>query len=141
MEKLKCSKCGEEKELEHFNKRNNTKRGYSHWCKKCYNFYDKSRYKKEKKKIVGQKKKRKHLIREWFEEYKSFLKCEHCGENHPACFDFHHLDGSEKDDCISVLVGGGYAVKRIKEEIDKCIVLCANCHRKLHYEEKIRALG
>lgn len=80
---------------------------------------------------------RRGEIKEWLQEYKSTLKCEKCPENHPATLDFHHVNSEEKKNKVSALVVEGYSIKTIKEEIDKCIVLCANCHRKLHYEKTI----
>lgn len=52
-----------------------------------------------------------------------------CGEKDVACLDFHHL--SNKTTQVSWMQSNSY--KAIKEEIDKCVVLCSNCHRKLHY--------
>ncbi len=75
--------------------------------------------------------KRKNEIRKWFQEYKKSLKCSKCGEDHPATIDFHHRIGN-KENGISKMVGDGYSIERIKEELEKCEVLCANCHRKVH---------
>lgn len=55
--------------------------------------------------------------------------CYICGEKDIACLDFHHL--SDKTTQVSWMQTHSY--NTIKEEIDKCIVLCSNCHRKLHY--------
>lgn len=66
--------------------------------------------------------------------YKSTLKCVRCGENHPACLDFHHRDPTQKKD-ISQMVRNGTSLDLIKVEIAKCDVLCKNCHTKLHAEE------
>lgn len=79
---------------------------------------------------------RKKRLRSWFEEYKKTLKCSRCPEDHPACLDFHHLDSNEKLDCVSNIEGRGWGLKKLMEEINKCVVLCANCHRKLHWKEK-----
>lgn len=69
--------------------------------------------------------------KQWFQEYKATLVCERCGEDHPACLDFHHT--ADKDSTVTALVSRRNASKeRIKREINKCKVLCANCHRKLH---------
>lgn len=75
-------------------------------------------------------------IKTKLQEYKSTLKCEICGENHLACIDFHHLDPSKKERGISRTVFRGWNWERIYKEIEKCRVLCSNCHKKLHYDLK-----
>ena len=58
-------------------------------------------------------------------------KCQHC--NYSKCIgalDFHHLDPKEKDFGLSNGVVMGW--EKIKTELDKCILLCANCHREEH---------
>lgn len=65
-------------------------------------------------------------------EKKLQLKCQKCEENHISCLDFHHLDPKEKEGNISSMVK--YSLKKIKKEIEKCIILCSNCHRKLHWD-------
>jgi len=67
-----------------------------------------------------------------FEQYKKTLSCEICKENHPQCLEFHHTDPSTKKGNISDLVRD-FSTKRLMEEINKCVVLCANCHRKQHH--------
>jgi hypothetical protein len=63
-------------------------------------------------------------------------KCEKCGYNKcPAAFDFHHLDPSEKEFSIAPKVRKGWT-KELTRELDKCVLLCANCHRETHWEEK-----
>lgn len=55
------------------------------------------------------------------------VPCTHCGENLPACAtDFHHIRGTK---FRSVMDMTSYSWERIKEEMKKCDVLCANCHR------------
>ena len=56
--------------------------------------------------------------------------CCMCGEKDVACLDFHHL--RDKSAEIAKLIENDN-LTQIKIEINKCIVLCANCHRKLHY--------
>jgi|SRR3712207_5953769 len=76
---------------------------------------------------------RRNLV-QWFAEYKSTLFCVRCGENHPACLEFHHLEGKTgKWDEVSDMVRRLLSKERILAEIAKCEVLCANCHRKEHY--------
>lgn len=53
-----------------------------------------------------------------------------CGENDPNCLDFHHLDG--KIASLTQAAKNRWSEKRILEEVEKCVLLCANCHLKLH---------
>jgi hypothetical protein len=70
----------------------------------------------------------------WYKRYKRTLACERCGFNHPACIQFHHV-GDNKDMSLSKLVYTTTNIDRIKREIGKCEVLCANCHAKQHWVE------
>ncbi len=79
---------------------------------------------------------RKQELTRWFEEYKATLKCAHCGQDHPAALDFHHRDGQAKDTEVGKAVSEGWCKERIVKEIAKCDVLCASCHRILHWKER-----
>jgi hypothetical protein len=77
--------------------------------------------------------------RELFREYKSKLSCAHCGESDPKCIDFHHVDASKKRKGISAMsTAGGWSDETLRREVEKCISLCANCHRKVHAEQRRR---
>jgi hypothetical protein len=67
----------------------------------------------------------------WLRDYKSGLSCILCGFSHPDALDFHHRDPAQKEMEVSKTTRG-WSIERIKKEIDKCDVLCANCHRILH---------
>lgn len=68
--------------------------------------------------------------------FKSTLKCTQCGFNHPAALDFHHTNPSEKENLVSALVSNGCYAAAMRE-VQKCVVLCANCHRVLHAQESL----
>ena len=58
--------------------------------------------------------------------------CTHCKQIvHVAAFDFHHLDTTQKDIDPGLLMSASDEV--LFKELDKCILLCANCHRKEHF--------
>lgn len=79
---------------------------------------------------------RKKEIRKWWKDYKSTLSCIKCGENHPACISFHHRDQSEKEVNLSeAACNRGWGKERIMKEVEKCDILCSNCHRKIHWIE------
>jgi hypothetical protein len=75
-------------------------------------------------------------LREWLKDIKSELKCQKCGEDHPACIEFHHRDPSKKDMDLATVAGRGICKERILKEIEKCDILCSNCHRKYHFDTK-----
>lgn len=97
--------------------------------------YSKKYYEANKEKSLLANATYRRKKRKAFQEWKATLKCSHCGFSHVAALDFHHTDASTKEGIISELVRGGRFKKAI-EEAEKCIVLCANCHRVHHYEEK-----
>ena len=99
-----------------------------------YKRYGKAHYEKNKAAYVARAAEAKRKGREEWAVYKATLACVRCGENHPATLDFHHAIRLPNNRKVHKLVGAGM-FKAALEEIKKCIVLCANCHRKHHYEE------
>jgi hypothetical protein len=78
---------------------------------------------------------------EWFLRVKMGQRCRKCGEDHPACLDFHHRDPSTKLFNISRAVLSQMSKVKILAEIAKCDVLCANCHRKAHWKKTLVSAG
>jgi len=99
--------------------------------------YQTDYYQKNKVKFRKRLRKRRIITRKWIEEYKKNSACKECGENHVAVLDFHHYKG-DKDRTISDMVKSCFDIEKIKKEIAKCQVLCANCHRKLHYQHPVQ---
>ncbi|AGM11402.1 HNH endonuclease [Halogranum tailed virus 1] len=81
----------------------------------------------EKERIAN----RKAKLRQWVADYKHERGCSNCDEEHPAALDFHHHN-DDKSESVAKLANDGYSKEAIKEEMEKCIILCANCHRKEH---------
>lgn len=92
--------------------------------RKCY-----AAHKKQGKAAVVR---RKRLLTQKVRLYKSSIGCS-CGERHPACLHFHHPDDN-KEKSISQALQWGWSWERLEIEMKKCVVMCANCHAKLHYE-------
>lgn len=106
-----CAKCGQIKQRTGFYRSRRRKDGLQSECKQCQLT-------------------RKETNRQWLKTYKATLVCEICGESCFICLDFHHIDTTQKD--CTVAITAECSITRAKQEIDKCRVLCANCHRKLH---------
>lgn len=120
METKICSKCGLEKPLSDFHKNGFDSLGnqkYRGYCKTCANKRESERYWEKKAFVESQKQ-----------------KCAKCGDTRVYVLDFHHRDPTQKDFTICQYKRGSQ--ETIQKEIDKCIVLCANCHREFHYLEK-----
>ena len=75
--------------------------------------------------------KRRRKLKLMLIEYKGG-KCVICGYNSSTwAFDLHHVDSSTKDFGLSVR-GLTRSWQKLKEEADKCVLVCANCHREVH---------
>lgn len=78
--------------------------------------------------------KRRKKIKVMAIEYKG-SKCSICGYNKCVdALDFHHLDKTKKDFNLSA-EGHTRSWSRVKQELDKCILVCSNCHREIHSHE------
>jgi len=92
-------------------------------------------YQNNKDQYRERDRKRKATIQLWLLEYKNGLECIKCGESHPAALTFHHRDPSMKTLNISTMVSNRATKEKILEEIEKCDLLCASCHSKVHFAE------
>lgn len=109
----KCSCCGIELNEETGYKKTATK--WQSKCRKCFNEYCIKRWKKRKLDAI---------------EYKGG-KCEKCGyDKSYAALEFHHLNPFEKEMDWNDMRKTSW--DKIKQELDKCICVCANCHREIH---------
>lgn len=93
--------------------------------------YQRNWYKNNSKKVIAKTKAARTMRKEIVNDYKTF--CEKCGENDSVCLDFHHV--GEKVDDISAMVMKAKPVELILAEIAKCIVVCKNCHAKIHRDD------
>ena len=121
METKICSKCNKELPLTDFNWRDKSKGIYRSECKFCHSQYMKDKY-QEKKQTVS--------------DLKSQSKCAKCGDTRGYVLDYHHLDPNAKENTIARMTSNYYSLDRVMNEIQKCICLCANCHREFHYLER-----
>ena len=96
--------------------------------------YNQKHYEENKVKVKARAAQLKRIKRaEWY-AFKATFSCIHCGFNHPAALDFHHVDRTNYRSVNKLAQAGNY--KAAKDEIKKCVALCANCHRIHHHEER-----
>ncbi len=92
---------------------------------------DKRRYRDRRDYLIKAVRRKRKQIREKAIAYKGG-RCEICGYKRcPEAMEFHHTNNNEKDFGISEK-GYTRSWKKVKAELDKCVMLCANCHREVH---------
>jgi hypothetical protein len=74
--------------------------------------------------------------KEFIAQYKMAHPCVDCGEGDIRCLDLDHRDRAQKFKSVSYLVKSRATLEKVKAEIAKCDVRCANCHRKRSHDEK-----
>lgn len=127
MNTKQCSKCKTTKPTKQFNwlKTRNRLRAT---CKQCHSQESANWQKQNRQKINKQKKIRIKSKQEWINKLKS-KPCKDCKQTFPPeCMDFDHTTNN-KHNSISKLVTNNSSNKLIKKEIEKCDLICSNCHR------------
>jgi hypothetical protein len=115
-----CKCCNQNKEIQDFRIANRGRQNYYRWmCISC-------------ERIILDE--RKNQYKEEYLNYKKTLSCNRCGNNNHRVLQFHHTN-TNKEFNISSKVGRRTLLSLMKE-IDKCEVLCANCHSIEHYEQR-----
>lgn len=128
-----CSRCKQVFEDTAFNwKFKHLKRAT--YCRECSREYIRDHYERNTEYYV--KKAEKRNIREKIKQinyvgnYLLKHPCLDCGEKDIVVLEFDHKDKSVKSDEVSNLIKRKFPLRTIKEEIEKCEVRCANCHRR-----------
>ena len=133
MKNKTCPRCNNNLLLEKFSKSKKRKDGLQVNCKSCMKELNAKHYKDGyKKRQTEINRNQKKLFKEFVDGVKIKNPCP-CGEDDLNCLDFHHLQ--KKKHTVSNM--SSYSIETVKTEMNKCCVLCSNCHRKLHGGSKI----
>lgn len=92
-------------------------------------------YQEHKQYYKDKAKRQREKVVQWYTDLKRRSKCKLCGMSfldRPECCDFHHLDPAMKDENLGRIAWDGKS-KALREELKKCVPLCANCHRSVHF--------
>lgn len=124
-----CTRCKLAKPINSFIKVSKKKDSYRTICKKCTNEYQRSHYRKNKDAYIKKNYRYRENLLKMTTEIKDSSPCADCGNYFDAvCMDFDHV-GDDKSLNISSMVHACHSIKSIKNEIAKCEIVCANCHR------------
>lgn len=80
----------------------------------------------------GEPRSERERLRRWSYRRRAEAGCRRCDETDPVRLDFHHPE--TKSASVSRLISDGVSERRVRSEVEPCVVLCANCHRREHHE-------
>jgi hypothetical protein len=128
----KCAICKVEKDESEYNKKSNRKDGLQVHCRECNRQRSRNYYKNNHDKQLKEVYKRKRRV---INEHRKFLfdfykknPCVDCGETDPLVLELDHQRDKIME--VSRMISGGWSKQKVLDEIAKCEVRCANCHRR-----------
>lgn len=129
-----CTICGQTKEADAFGFRNQATGRRHRKCKTCVAAYGRQHYARNHEAYIARNARnnpiQKRLLLEKLWSYKSQQTCSDCGERDPIVLDFDHIDPAAKTAEVGRLASRNYGLPTILREIKRCVVRCANCHRR-----------
>ncbi len=133
MGQKQCTKCGQWKDEEEFSWRWQSLGKRHSECRECHKIMRQNYYENNREKyisgVMASKNARREEGRYFINDYLLTHSCVDCGESDPVVLEFDHVRGTKRDS-IAQLVINGYPIDVIKDEIEKCDVVCSNCHRR-----------
>lgn len=137
----KCTRCKKRKGLSQFYKRVTSSDGYGSRCKTCHKKFTDRWFTRNKTKRLFQIKVRNERLREQAANLKTERGCLCCPEKDSVCLDWHHLDPKVKEGHVTDMITHN-SWKAVLQELEKCVVVCRNCHAKIHAGKiKLQGIG
>ena len=100
-------------------------------CRECNKEYQRQHYQKNKDYYRSKSGEHKRKIRKEVDKLKEAGSCSVCKKSYPApVMDYHHLGDKSLE--VSHMISNSMSREKVFAEIDKCVLLCANCHRLTH---------
>lgn len=123
----KCVRCNLIQMKSEFHRKN--EKNTQSMCKTCSSKYHREHYLANKARYAKNRSDRRSDAQARLTEYKTGKPCADCGKSfHFSAMDFDHVTG-DKVDNVASMPSNGYSWDTILEEIAKCELVCANCHR------------
>jgi hypothetical protein len=141
-----CSSCRKDLNPTNFSFKSRARGLRSTVCKACHSIYRKNHYLENKRKYIDKalrwNKKQGVVLSRYLFEILSHSPCVDCGEDDVLVLDFDHVHNKRIG--IAEMYQNRYSVAAVQKELDKCVVRCANCHRRKTAKEskfwKVRML-
>ena len=130
----RCARCQQDLDPSAFNFKDRARGTLQSYCRACSRRSVREHYRSNTAYYIEKARTRNTAYRQQAHQaVLAYLKanpCVDCGESDPVVLDFDHLDGGNKTDNVSDLVKRRVTWAKIRREIEKCVVRCANCHRR-----------
>jgi hypothetical protein len=145
MERKYCIRCKDKIDISQFNKNPTRRDGHDNLCRTHRREYQQEWYKKNREKHVKRVYINNIAVRArntaLLLDYLLKNPCSDCGESDPLVLEFDHVRGIKTKD-ISSMIQDSWSWKAVEAEIAKCVVRCANCHRrKTAHEQNWKIVG
>jgi len=128
----RCNKCERDLDEEQFSWKLKGKSRQAH-CKSCHSQYRKRHYEDNRRKYLEKATKHRRVtakvLREKMVKLLQGRCCQTCGFDNIVTLEFHHRNPDDKLMCVSDMLARNHSWAKILLEIEKCDILCANCHR------------
>lgn len=128
-----CDTCKIPKADSEFNKNKAKKDGLNSICKECSRKRSRQYYKEKgelhKKNVVKRNKKNRKVLQDYILQHFKANPCKDCGNSDSRVLEFDHLPQFKKTKDISRMLAASVSTTTLQKEIDKCEVVCANCHK------------
>ena len=135
--KKRCSKCRKTRLMTQFGLDERRKDGRKSWCQQCHVNGTMASYRRNNGRYVERARQSRKVIRAVLDKAKK-KPCTDCGNSYPPyVMDFDHRPGNRKSFGLANAVNSHKALLEIQEEIAKCDVVCANCHRERTHQRGV----
>ncbi len=127
-----CNKCQKYKYITEFSFKDKKKNIRKKICKDCHSLYRKEHYLQNKDKYIAKarnwNRKQKEILSKYLFDRLSKSQCIDCNEKDILVLEFDHLQNKKLG--IAEMYKNRYSLQKVEEEINKCVIRCANCHRR-----------
>jgi hypothetical protein len=127
-----CTRCKDSKKETDFSWRNKMLGKRHTYCKSCQNKLSTKHYANNKSEYVSRALRHRDLNKLKLLEYLKVHPCTDCAESDPVVLEFDHVSNNKLTE-VSRMLGNGISWPKVLKEIDKCEVVCSNCHKRRTY--------
>lgn len=125
-----CRRCHIEKPLSEFNIYTRSGDGVQPYCRECQSAWYRANREEHLRHVRANNKRYKLTGQRWIRQYLENHPCVDCGETDPVVLEFDHVRGAKIANVSAMVLKNRNSLTMVQNEVEKCDVRCANCHRR-----------